>query len=308
MSDHKKLDELMQSLNVPPNQEAKQKARELFLQTAEEVKQARNESNIKPSSIFQKNKRSLLSFAAGMAAMLILMVGVLTAYNPEFLTGSVTGTGDIVRYRIFPSEINAPVLDTSQKYLGELSVFHMPGEGEAVHSQFVKCDGRTLNLTGDEDNPALFSVLKDALGYDSNATEFRLPDYTARSVAAGFDYYMTRRGTKADMRGTQDAIIKDGLAYIPVKLSDYKVDYANAVCYGEIVLLKGTDKALRKSGYIPCEGQTLDASDYPMLAKMLAQGEECFTLPDLSGQSPVEGAVYCVANTGDYPYVGTAGR
>ncbi len=307
MSGNKEPDELLRSLGVSPNENKKRTVKELFLQKAEEAERTRNENKIKPSSVFQNKKRSFLSFAAGMAAMLILMAGVLAAYNPEFLTGSLTDTGKIIRYRIFPSGMEDPSPETAQKYLGELSILHAPGEGEMIDSQFVKCDGRTLGVTDGGDNRALFAVLKTAFGYDENAEYFDLPDYTARFTDEGFGYHMACRGAKASAGNIENAVVKDEFIYIPVNFTDYKVDYANSVCYGEIVLMKASGKALQKAGYIPCVGQTLDSSDYPLLADILAPGAERFTLPDLSGLSPVDGAVYCIADTGDYPYLNAEG-
>lgn len=275
MSDRFELDKLMKSLNITPDEEAKRKAKALFLQTAENVEEVQEiqaeqppikTSKLKRTGFFsRKNKRAFINFAAGMAAMLVLAVGVLTAYDPTFLTGSVTGGGDIIQYRIFPAGTKSPVLDTEQKYLGELSVFHIPGTNEEMNNQFTVSDRDTF--------------------------------------AEGFAYYVTQTGSKANIGNIADTVTKDGLLYIPVNLSDYKITYGNAVCYGELVLLKASDRALQKYTYIPCKGQILKASDYPILAGILAPGAATFTLPDLWGQSPVEGAVWCIALEGDYPYI-----
>lgn len=71
------------------------------------------------------------------------------------------------------------------------------------------------------------------------------------------------------------------------------LDTAHKVA-GELVLLKASDEVLEKSGYLLCRGQTLNAADYPALAKILANGAETFILPDLSEQSPVPSAVWCI--------------
>ena len=187
MSDQFELDRLMKSLTPTPDEEAKRKAKELFLQTAEEAEGAWTETvrenKAEPkrkSSTFRKSKNDWLHFAAGMAAMLILALGILTAYDPSFLVGTVAGGGDLIQYRAFPAGEKVSELETAQKVAGEL------------------------------------------------------------------------------------------------------------------VLLKASDEALEKSGYLPCRGQTLNAADYPALAKILANGAETFILPDLSEQSPVPGAVWCV--------------
>lgn len=276
MSDQFEFDKLIKSLNVTPDEEAKRKAKALFLQKVEEANRTQtaepqpqqNTLSVKPKGrnfAFRNKRRAFINFAAGMAAMLVLAVGVLTAYNPTFLTGSVSGEGDIIQYRMFPAGTEAPVLDTAQKYIGELSVFHVPGANENINSQFIK----------------------------SNKITF----------VEGFAYYVTQSGSKANAGSVENTLTKDGLLYIPVNRSDYKVNYGNAVCCGELVLLKASDRALQKFEYIPCKGQMLKASDYPVLAEILAPGAERFTLPDLSGQSPVEGAVWCIASSEDYPYI-----
>lgn len=112
-----------------------------------------------------------------MTAALVLTLGILTAYDPSFLVGTVRGGGNLIQYRAFTVGANVPALDTAQKVAGEL------------------------------------------------------------------------------------------------------------------VLLKASDEAIEKGGYLPCRGQMLIAADYPALAKILADSEETFLLPDLSEQSPVPGAV-----------------
>lgn len=84
MSDYKQLDEIMESFCITPDENAKQNARNLFLQKAGDVKQMKTE---KQKLSLWMNKQSLISFVAGMAAMLILVVGVLSGVDPSFLTG-----------------------------------------------------------------------------------------------------------------------------------------------------------------------------------------------------------------------------
>lgn len=280
MSDKFEFDKLIKSLNVTPDEGAKQKAKALFLQKAEEVEQAQTaQPQSQPNTVLEKpkekgfirNKRlAFINFAAGMAAMLILTAGIFTAYDPTFLTGSVSSGGDIIQYRMFPAGEKIPIIDTAQKYIGELSVIHVPGINENINCQFIK------------NNKIIFTK--------------------------GFSYYVTQSGSKANEDSSENKIIKDGLLYVSVNRSDYKVDYGNAVCCGELVLLKASDRALQKNGYLPCKGQTLKSLDYPVLAGILASGEERFTLPDLSGKSPIEGAVWCVASRGDYPYIRISGN
>lgn len=189
MSDQFELERLMKSLTPTPDEEAKKRAKELFLQTAEvaehawtETAQENTSEPKRKSPAFRKSKNAWLHFAAGMAAMLILTLGVLTAYDPTFLVGSVRGGSNLIHYRAFPDGVKVPAPGSTQKVLGEL------------------------------------------------------------------------------------------------------------------VLLKASGEALERSGYIPCRGQTLNVADYPALAEILANGNGTgtFILPDLSEQSPVPGAVWCI--------------
>lgn len=78
----------------------------------------------------------------------------------------------------------------------------------------------------------------------------------------------------------------------PAGAKDHELDVKRVA--GELVLLKASDEAIEKSGYLPCRGQTLNAADYPALVKIFADGAQTFILPDLSEQSPVPGAVWCI--------------
>lgn len=187
MSDQFELDKLMKSLTPTPDEEAKKKAKALFLQAAEEAGHAwteiAQENTAEPnrkSSVFRKSRNAWLHFAAGMAAMLVLTLGVLTAYDSTFLLGSVRNGNGLIQYRAFPTEAKDHELNTAERVAGEL------------------------------------------------------------------------------------------------------------------VLLKASDEVIMKSGYIPCRGQTLNAAEYPTLAKIFANGAQTFILPDLSEQSPVPGAVWCI--------------
>lgn len=187
MSDPFEWDKLIKSLTPTPDAETKKKAKALFLQTAEEAERVWTETAqedtsepYRKSSFLRKSKNSWFHFIAGAAAMLILSLGVLTAYDSTFLLGSVRSGNDLIQYRAFPA------------------------------------------------------------------------------------------GAK-----------------------DHELDRAQRVA-GELVLLKASDEVLLKSGYIPCRGQTLNAADYPALAQILADGAQTFILPDLSAQTPVSGAVWCI--------------
>ena len=61
------------------------------------------------------------------------------------------------------------------------------------------------------------------------------------------------------------------------------------------------------SGWMKCEGQSLDISKYPLLYMILGtkfgqNGKYQFSLPDLRGKAP-PGLVYCIATEGRLPIV-----
>lgn len=159
MSDNKELDEIMKPLNIAPNEVAKQKAKLQFLQKAEESVQMKNKK-LNTNSWF--SRQSLLAFATGMAAMLILAAGITSAVNPLFLPGTISSKAKVTRYRIFPSGICAPKINSSDNYLGELSILPQAAEGleidktfypfkasknisDDIHIMCEKCVGSTLN-------------------------------------------------------------------------------------------------------------------------------------------------------------------
>ena len=89
MSDYREMDKVMNHIKPLPDSKAKEKAKAAFLLKAEEAME--NEKKCKPK--FWKNKQLVYSFASGMAAMLILVVGMMSVLNPEFLAGTVRTAG-----------------------------------------------------------------------------------------------------------------------------------------------------------------------------------------------------------------------
>lgn len=84
----------------------------------------------------------------------------------------------------------------------------------------------------------------------------------------------------------------------PVGAKDHELVSVESVA-GELVLLKASDDVIIKNGFIPCRGQTLIAAEYPALAKIFTDGTQTFVLPDLSEQSPIPGAVWCIVAKGE---------
>lgn len=89
MSDYREINEVMNQIKPLPDPKAKEKAKAAFLLKAEELMESEKKCKLK----FWKNKQLVYSFASGMAAMLILVVGMMSVLNPEFLTGTVRTTG-----------------------------------------------------------------------------------------------------------------------------------------------------------------------------------------------------------------------
>lgn len=89
MSDYREMDEVMNHIKLLPDPKAKEKAKAAFLLKAGEVMES--EKKCKPK--LWKNKQLVYSFVSGMTAMLILVVGMMSVLNPEFLAGTVLTTG-----------------------------------------------------------------------------------------------------------------------------------------------------------------------------------------------------------------------
>jgi microcystin-dependent protein len=73
---------------------------------------------------------------------------------------------------------------------------------------------------------------------------------------------------------------------------------------GEIRLIAYDDIP---SGWLRCEGQSLDINKYPLLYMMMGtkfgqDGNYRFSLPDLRGKAP-PGLIYCIATKGSLPAI-----
>lgn len=174
----------------------------------------------------------LFAFAAGMIAMLILAVSLVSAVNPSFLAG---------------------------------------------------------------------------YGYDSNRSTFSLPNYQSLATPAPYRYYIAQSGI-FPLRSDQTAqLIAGDLAYYADQ-ADYLTNGSNpddTIIASEILLLQVSSPSLVEKFALPCEGQVLKMSDYPILGYILTQNQDSdcsFSLPDVRGQSPVAGAAYYMVTNGTYVY------
>jgi microcystin-dependent protein len=303
MSDNQNLDEIMKSLTITPNETARQKAKEAFLQKAEEVHKMDDmqpESKAKTKS-FPKRKQLILTFVAGMAAAILMFTGINAAINPTFLTGTLISHSQVVRYRMFPSQGNIPKIGSVDKYLSEVIILYTPDHEWAVNNDYSLCDGRQLSLSSES---TLFSAIRGAYGYDYSAFKFSLPDYSQTEPASDLDYYTVQSGSYPFSDG-KTIKTADDIAYVAEDVTDFSNEYGYSVLCGEVELIKASDKASLQKLFLPCEGQTLLAKDYPVLASIIAPFQKEFTLPDLKGKSPIDGAEYYIAYSGLYTYVST---
>lgn len=74
------------------------------------------------------------------------------------------------------------------------------------------------------------------------------------------------------------------------------------------MLVKAKDYNELKNNVIPCKGQTVTASEYPDYANAIFPSSYSYTVPNLSGKSPIEGAQYCVVIAGKYPFYESSSR
>lgn len=299
MSDNRELDEIMEPLDIIPNEEVKQNARTLFLNKAKELMRMNEE---KQKQRFWRNKQIITSFMAGMAAMLMLVVGITSAVNPGLLTGTVASQPDIVRYRMFPAKIRIPDVNNGKKYILELSLFSQPINPE---NNAMLCDGRSLILT---QYTLLFTLLGDYYGGNLR-TYFNIPDLRNKFSSPSMSYYMTVAADNFPYPGKDNSIAKDDIKYVPYDASYYSTNkqaVQDETFFGEIVLMKAGDDSSLSDKFIPCEGQKLEASKYPELYQKLkdknAEDTTSFTLPDMSGMSPIDGAKYYISIAGNNSY------
>lgn len=296
MSDHKELDDLMKPLDIVPDEEAKQKAKALFLEKADKLYKNKGE---KQKSTLRISKHNLYSFVAGMAAMLILVIGISSAVNPEFLKGTLVDQKKIIRYRMFPAEIKTPDISTADRYLAEMAILPTPRNNLTVNDTFSICDGSQMVIN---DNPALFAILGSGYGFDYS--KFRIPDFADKLPVSNFSYYLANSVLFSSSGESKGKILTNDIAYIPCDITHELKDYtqSDSLIIGELMLIKANDDSSLTGKLIPCEGQTLSVTDYPYLAAVLGVQTGQITLPDMSSLSPVEGAEYYISNIGGFMY------
>lgn len=297
MSDHLEFEKLMKSLEVKADPVAREKARAAFFKKAEEVAAPVKD----PGLVRQKRKtrrRGLFYFAAGMAAMLILFVGIHAAFTPAFLTGTIAGQEKIIRYRLFPAEAEAAAVNAASVYTGELVLLPTPPAGQNYKEELTLCDGKTVSM--DAYMP-LLAVMSGHYGLDWTARTFGIPDFSQNSLADGFDYCLVTQGLYPYGNSQQDSVTADGIRYVAQAFS--AVDGGAYDLYlGELVLIKTANGSALPKELIPCAGQKLRSGDYPALAAVMGVTTASFTLPDLRESSPVTGASYYVVTGGASPY------
>lgn len=301
MSDLIKTEEHLKSLDVTPDKEAKARAKAAFLDKAEEIVSTGQNAEVKKAKR-KSRKKAILCFAAGMAAMLIMFVGIRAAYSPAFLTGTITAGGDQIYYRVFPAEVDAPALDDASPYTGELVLLPCPGQEQAYAGNLTACDGKTLLM---DDYMSLLSVISGQYGLDWATRSFSVPDYAA---VDGFQYCLFTDGAYPYYDENSQVIVNDEFQYVAADFFAYAENADNpqnryGFYLGEIVLLYTAEWETMEEDLLPCEGQTLKSADYPGLAVVLGVTGDHFTLPDLRNEAPVEGAAYFISLGGEIPFI-----
>ncbi len=283
MNEDTKDDKIFDSLDNTPEVEAKQP---------------------KSKPLFWKNKQNVLSFIAGMVIILIFCIIFTTTVDPKLLTGTAVNNADIVKYKMFPSQIGTVQSSSSTKYMGELALF---AHNFLCKDFYYLCDGSKINI---ESNSYLYSLYGKRFGGDGIET-MGLPNLRDKFPTIGMDYYMIGAfGTYPFYEHRNDTIIKDGILYAPYDASHYPNNrraVETETFLGEISLYKTSDESKYKDIIIPCEGQKLEIAKYPKLSKYMGdkfgRDDKTFTLPDLRNMSPIPDAKYCISPYGNDWYM-----
>ncbi len=266
------------------------------------INPAASNTPIKPAAPVRRlrlSRQVLLAFSAGMLAMLILLVGIIAAVQPSFLTGTVASSSSVIRYRLFPARMFIPDLSAEgSPYLGEVGIF--PNTATLAQQGYMLAEGQKLNINT---NQALFSLLT-SYGYDTVKMTFNLPDYHSLAAPAKYRYYVSINGLFPVRSDTAAQAVVSDLAYVaePATYLQNTSDYQEGPFLGEIVLLQAASPSLVASTALPCEGQTINEQDYPALAYVLSRLGLGTTIPDLRGQSPVAGATFYIIHQGVYGF------
>lgn len=260
-------------------------------------------------AVLSKRKQPIIGFIIGALTTLLVFALILMFSEPPLvLTGLFGGydngiNSDIIMYRMFPPTdyISAISIESYARYphVGEFKILPDPPATLSLHESFAPCNGESFNYG----KYSILSVIVSKF-YGCDENTFNVPDFNI----VGLPGYATYLSNGEDFpRGeggiNKNNIITEKITYVPSDAT-YLTSSAKftGLQIGEIVLIKAKDFNEIKESVIPCNGQTVTASEYPQYANAIFPNAPSYTVPDLSGQSPIEGAQYCIAIDGRYPF------
>lgn len=254
-----------------------------------------------PKRRFKITKQGVLTFVGGMALALLLGVGIQAAVNPTFMEGTTSAAGGVTLYQMFYAKGVLPENTEALNYCGEVTPIYIPAGNSVSTRYYMPYSGQSMKVAS---NTALYAVLNGGVGEDSSHTNFYLPNFNQTPFARNITYFLPTSGAFPYPFGSAEKIAGD-IAYVAAplpqtdKYSAYN-DYTFIV--GQVYLLQTKDRELLSGDYLACEGQLLKVEDYPIFNATVAPEQTVFRVPDLSDQSPMEGAEFYICLKGIYVY------
>ncbi len=165
-----------------------------------------------------------------------------------------------------------PVYADMESFIGEIQL--LPYNYAPLG--WIECKGQVMNI---QSNTALFALIGSNFGGDG-ATTFAIPDMRGMEPTKDLRYYIAAEGIFPD---------RDG--------------FGNEDFVGEIKLFPYN---FDPSGYIRCDGRTLNISEYNALYALIGttyggNGSTTFALPDMRSMEPSEYTKYCINPVGLFP-------
>lgn len=257
---------------------------------------------------FNKKIQTIIGFAIGVLTTIIIgSVIFIHLKSPIILTGLSDNTSDdVILYKMLPNisflssvEVNweegYPIIGES--FLGEYKILPDPPGRLSVHKTFAPCDGSGFDINISNALYTLLSEMINVSGETYSLSEFSILDLPKHST------YMSRSGS-FPMRGgggNANNIVIEKIVYVPCEASFLQY-YSGDLQTGEILLVKTDDYSKLNFIVIPCNGQTVTAAEYPEFAAALFPSSDNYTVPDLTGTSPIKGAQFCITVRGKYPF------
>lgn len=224
-------------------------------------------------------------------------IGVITTKGEDFNNLLANRYPDLVDETLNPAVYTMFYKDETVDYplgyenydtVGVLRLF--TGEPDAAYYQ--SCEGQTLSGYRYRNLAALYGTTAN------DQVSATLPDLRGSAPFTGIDYYMcTHYGLAPETAARSGTVVGN------IKYYKHKNMSVSCLYIGEVCLVEGGESSAYSKNLLPCNGTELDIADYRDLYEKIGttfggDGTTTFSVPDLTGKSPIGGAQYYISYAG----------